>query len=83
MRPHGYNDFTFQSGFILIEILQKQMIEKWDFTFQSGFILIVNGTKKGHCSLRLYIPIWFYSNAQIEKAFGKDVLPLHSNMVLF
>ena len=47
MRPHGYNDFTFQSGFILMRSPDFSYIHAFSFTFQSGFILIMEKVING------------------------------------
>ena len=51
------------------------------FTFQSGSIQICKPAYI-HKVVKLYIPIWFYSNARKVKSFLAK-FSLHSNLVLF
>ena len=60
--PVPYIPFTFQSGSIQMTI-QLGILYVWTFfTFQSGSIQISKQVNQFSSFLKLYIPIWFYSN---------------------
>ena len=80
--------FTFQYGYILIEVQNVVDVTFGDFTFQYGYILI--NTLKEYLinCLQLYIPIWLYSNQAPKKPLtklSKLYIPiwLYSNTIIF
>ena len=57
--------FTFQSGDIQIIRPKAQAIGKILFTFQSGDIQIIKSSCRKLGRIKIYIPIWWYSNVWI------------------
>ena len=76
------NPFTFQSGYIQINIQSEETLFILTFTFQSGYIQIKMATTPNPC-IYLYIPIWLYSNDIATGCALDDPDPLHSNLVIF
>ena len=54
--------FTFQSGYIQMFLGKKMYCILKIFTFQSGYIQMLFNRWERFKQLRLYIPIWLYSN---------------------
>ena len=54
-----------------------------DFTFQSGYIQIETLEYNEGKELRLYIPIWLYSNTNLSVNDYSTNSTLHSNLVIF
>ena len=57
-------------------------LELVDFTFQSGYIPIMLRCVSLNSRMRLYIPIWLYSN-QGKTSVLDAIASLHSNLVIF
>ena len=76
-----YQFFTFQSGYIQINIKSSMPAIAYLFTFQSGYIQINVRVCVVCVLIVLYIPIWLYSNGQLKKVLYH--LALHSNLVIF
>ena len=74
--------FTFQSGYIQIVRHSPyiQCIES--FTFQSGYIQMI-WLRHYNIAKVLYIPIWLYSNMNLNSQKCLGNLSLHSNLVIF
>ena len=74
--------FTFQSGSIQINGYNSKRPCGGSFTFQSGSIQIQSRKKEAKDFRKLYIPIWFYSNWELQR-LRLRIYSLHSNLVLF
>ena len=61
-----FNFFTFQSGSIQIITCYNFSCIHWVFTFQSGSIQIAFRHDQIQPRNCLYIPIWFYSNQDLQ-----------------
>ena len=74
--------FTFQSGYIQIEI--EKMIDFGKVPLHSNLVIFKSHMDiTGKVPTILYIPIWLYSNLGRHRSTCQAPVPLHSNLVIF